>query len=524
MVLRKVMMKVEYSWTPGTMASPELIAECSNLYSSNYGLWSGRSQEHAGQRIRLSPKRISKWFVSDDAMVAQARLGGVLIGYAIAVRTRVPKYGIVSWVTQLVVEEKYRKQDIGKTLLFSIWGLSDHFAWGVISSNPYAIRALEKATRRRCVPERIMKNRRKLVSLGARHVPYVSARAEVEITGDRSKINTEFYVDHSGLRETIARVTTKETPWLLGPIEEGWEWFAFTFQDQGQIALTSEEVMKMIDVSDQVTRLAYSRMRLGVSHRWAHHTDKEAALIRSYCSLQTGQAVLDFGCGPGRHSFALATMGLNVVGVDYIEDFIDSASDGAGQLQGSSPTFIVGDCRNVVLGRQFDAAICLCDVIGTYAENSENLRILENIATHLKPDGRALISVMNYELTEHLAKHTFSLRNEPNRLLMFPASGTMERTGDVFNPEYYMLDKASQVVYRKEQFVEGNLLPTELIVRDRRFRKQEIEEMCGLAGLEVVWSRFVQAGRWDVPLDSRNGKAKEILLLCRKRRAVAKNE
>jgi hypothetical protein len=53
-------------------------------------------------------------------------------------------------------------------------------------------------------------------------------------------------------------------------------------------------------------------------------------------------------------------------------------------------------------------------------------------------------------------------------------------------------------------------------VRDRRYRQSEIESLCRAAGLDVLWSRYVGAGRWDVPLESDNDHAKEILLLCRR--------
>lgn len=33
----------------------------------------------------------------------------------------------------------YRQQGIAKNILFSIWGFSNHFAWGIVSANPYAI-------------------------------------------------------------------------------------------------------------------------------------------------------------------------------------------------------------------------------------------------------------------------------------------------------------------------------------------------------------------------------------------------
>jgi hypothetical protein len=56
----------------------------------------------------------------------------------------------------------------------------------------------------------------------------------------------------------------------------------------------------------------------------------------------------------------------------------------------------------------------------------------------------------------------------------------------------------------------------ELLVRDRRYRRADIEERCRQLGLEVVWSRFVQTGHWEKALDSRDPHAKEILVLCRK--------
>jgi hypothetical protein len=142
--------------------------------------------------------------------------------------------------------------------------------------------------------------------------------------------------------------------------------------------------------------------------------------------------------------------------------------------------------------------------------------ILENCARHLKPGGMLLISVMNFELTEHQAKHFFSLSEEPNKLANLRPSQTMETTGDVFNPDLYMIDRKTGVVYRKEQFAEGDELPAQLVIRDRRYRRAEIEGMCREAGLEMIWSRFVQAGHWDNALGAFDPRAKEILVLCKK--------
>jgi hypothetical protein len=120
---------------------------------------------------------------------------------------------------------------------------------------------------------------------------------------------------------------------------------------------------------------------------------------------------------------------------------------------------------------------------------------------------------MNFDLTLRRARHLFSLRKEPNRLLELVASATMETTGNVFNPEYYMIDELTEIVYRKEQFNRGGELPVQLLVRDRRYRRRDIEAMC-TKGLSIVWSRYVRAGRWEVGVNPEGDDAREILLLC----------
>lgn len=44
-------------------------------------------------------------------------------------------------------------------------------------------------------------------------------------------IDTRFYIDHSHIPEQISNVS-QYAPWLLGDIDDGEEWFAFTFREQ----------------------------------------------------------------------------------------------------------------------------------------------------------------------------------------------------------------------------------------------------------------------------------------------------
>src|SRR5437773_12245398 len=58
-------------------------------------------------------------------------------------------------------------------------------------------------------------------------------------------------------------------------------------------------------------------------------TEQEVAFLVDALELDPGERVLDVGCGPGRHAFALARLGIDVVGVDLSEDFIALARDAA---------------------------------------------------------------------------------------------------------------------------------------------------------------------------------------------------
>src|ERR1039457_1739286 len=193
------LMQYQYSWLPGSLVQPTLLEDLSALYSAHYGTWSRRAPKRAGEPVRLSSGRIQELLAPRDSKVALATLDGELVGYAIAIQTNIPKYGFVSWVTQLVVHEEHRRNDVGKTLLFSIWNFSSHFAWGLITANPYAVRALEKATRRRSVPSRIARNQEKLLRVALGNVPYVNSETERQITAEASRLNTTFFLDHAEL-------------------------------------------------------------------------------------------------------------------------------------------------------------------------------------------------------------------------------------------------------------------------------------------------------------------------------------
>lgn len=510
--------EIVYNWMPGSfvLTNKELLSQCSELYSNHYGKWS-ENGVRPGEPVKLSIDKLRQWLTDEHVTLYYAMSNNVIVGYAIAFSKKESDYGTVTWVTQLVVHKDYRKQGIAKRILFSIWGFSDHFAWGIVSANPYAIRALEKATRRRAIPLRIKKNEKKLRNIGRKYVPFIDENTVFDVSQNASLVNTQFFVDHGDTIQKIINVTNDDIPWTLGELKDGWEWFAFTFQDQEQISLTKEEIEDMILTSDSVVHNAYSQMKLDVNTQtWMKNTKDEIDYIDRIVDLSSIDLAYDLGCGAGRHSIELAMREINVISVDYVDENIEKINNIIESKNLHSIDAVKGDCRSYKNDKKAGLVLCLYDVVGSFSTNDENIKIIKTAYNLLKPNGYACFSVMNYETTIANAKYIFSFSKEPDKLLKLPGSDIMEKTGNIFNPDYYLVDRETQVVYRKEQFVSDQRLPIELIVRDRRFQMNEIKQLCKDVGFTVVESKYTNASGWDKEYTATDKKAKEILIICKK--------
>jgi len=505
----------EFHRISGLKVSEELIAEMSKLYSDHYGVW-GTGGKHPGSQVRLSSKSIRNWLV-DDSYVVWATLLGRFVGYAIAVHKPVDPLGKIAWITQFVVHKEHRRADVGKRLLFSMWRFSDFFAWGLLTANPYAVRALEKATKRRCHPRTIAQHAEEILSLGEQLVHYVAPSIERKIDDLGARVNTVFNVDHSDLPQMLGKATSETKPWTLGDLPDGWEWMAFTFHDQEQIPWEAKELEEMMLASDEITKQAYSRMRSEWGgHPWARYAAEEVEFILRNSGVPKGALVVDFGCGNGRHAIRLAESGYYVTAIDYAREKSEDMPNAEANECLARIKFHQGDCRTVDLSKRFDLGICLYDVVGSFVDDHSNIAILKNLARHINDGGYAFISVMNMELTEHQAVNWFAFSSEPQKLQSLLPGNVMESSGNVFIPKYYMVDRETKIVYRKEQFRSGDELFEECLVRDRRFTCEEIVRLCVSVGFRVEWARYVRAGHWEEQLDSTSSRAKEILVKCQK--------
>ena len=249
----------------------EVLTACSELFSSSYGTYDPKSPNRPGERIRMGVGQYRKRYCKKGFFLARALDGDKQVAHAIYIRKRYEPYGMITWVVQLVVDSEYRRKGIASTLLRSIWGLSDDFAWGLASANPCTVKTLESATFRRCDAAFVQKNIDAVRAIGA-DTGFVSDDA-YDVGKNRSMVNTHFYADNSEYKEDV------DCSRYLGDLPLGYEWLAFTFREQSiSRDAFSRHFTRMMNGYDNILRDAYSRMNMS-EHPWTKGTDAEVTFI-----------------------------------------------------------------------------------------------------------------------------------------------------------------------------------------------------------------------------------------------------
>ena len=129
------------------------------------------------------------------------------------------------------------------------------------------------------------------------------------------------------------------------------------------------------------------------------NTATEVDYLIQELALPPGSAILDVGCGTGRHAVGLAKRGFKMTGVDLSRGMLAEAEKAAAQA-GVSMTLIHADATEMSFDTTFNAAICLCEgAFGLLGQNDDphehDLAILRRIHAALKPDARLILGTLN---------------------------------------------------------------------------------------------------------------------------------
>lgn len=479
--------------------------EFSYLFSMNYGRWGNTAPEQRrGKRIKLPTTYYQKLIGMDDMYVSYCHEDGILIGACFFLKKEIANDQTCVWITQLVVDSRYRKHGIAKRLLQSAWGFSDYGAWGLATANSITIKTLESVTWRKVDPT-VISDHLDVIRDLCDSLPYRTDG--ISLKENESFIDTSFPIErekHASIDEIYIE--------KLGNLPEGYEWLAFTFQSQPML-FDQRRFDELLTFSAEQLNDAYSRMDMD-KQPWTRGTAREIDAVLKLAEFAPGSRLLDVGCGQGRHSIELARRGFKVTGIDASQMNIAKACGKAGE---TPVEFKCWDARRRLPGKAFDCAICLYDVIGSYRTLEENVALIHQLHNKLRKGGRAVISVMNMKHSMLRAQFRGDVEQHPDLLFKLEASSNMQARGDMFDKRFLLLDESKHLVFHKEQFEQDGLLSAEYVIADYRFTQTELKAILEEQGFNVLDSRFVQAGHFDIPLPEEDDKAKEILIVIEKR-------
>jgi SAM-dependent methyltransferase len=141
-------------------------------------------------------------------------------------------------------------------------------------------------------------------------------------------------------------------------------------------------------------------------------TANEVSFLVEQLGLEPGQRVLDVGCGPGRHAHELGRRGIEVLGLDISQRFVDLARRDAP----AGVTFARADARRLEFDGEFDAVISLCQGAfglvgagpGTVDASSLDADgdVLVGMARAVRAGGGVAVSAFSsYFMVRHLEDH-----------------------------------------------------------------------------------------------------------------------
>ncbi len=126
------------------------------------------------------------------------------------------------------------------------------------------------------------------------------------------------------------------------------------------------------------------------SHRDYSEAQEFMQNLASFLKFKKSDLLLDLGCGKGRHSIYLNSLGFNVIGADLSENSILEAK----KYENDRLRFIKHDMRNP-FRLKYDAILNLFTSFGFFEDDKEDITVLKNIKNGLQQNGVAVIDFMN---------------------------------------------------------------------------------------------------------------------------------
>lgn len=202
--------QVVYTIIPEKAVTDPILQESAKLFSEHYGRWSSKIEHsdrvpNPGGPIKMKSSKLRfDYLFNNRCGLVTARVGQQLIGHAFFTSFYMMpnSQSEIRWVTQLVVHSDYRRHKVAQNLLLHSLGTQAQ-GYGLVTSHPHAVRALERAVRYKCW--NLQPEAAKTI-LQKSEIPYLHAsRVEICCDGGRCLVNTKFFVDHSDVEKVLQK-------------------------------------------------------------------------------------------------------------------------------------------------------------------------------------------------------------------------------------------------------------------------------------------------------------------------------
>lgn len=130
--------------------------------------------------------------------------------------------------------------------------------------------------------------------------------------------------------------------------------------------------------------------------RW-RNASGEVEKVITLLNLTPGCRILDLCCGPGRHSLELAGRGFHVTGVDRTAFYLKKAKEKA-DSQGLNIEFIKDGMECFLRPEFYDTVLSLFTSFGYFEDPRDDQRVLLNIHSSLKKNGKLLMDLIGKEV------------------------------------------------------------------------------------------------------------------------------
>jgi SAM-dependent methyltransferase len=178
---------------------------------------------------------------------------------------------------------------------------------------------------------------------------------------------------------------------------------------------------------------------------------------------QDGSAVLDVGCGAGRHARYLASKGFLVTGIDLAATSIQRAK----RFERSGVRFLRHDMRVPFGKNAFDYVCNFFTSFGYFEQPAEHLGIVRNMAESLKRGGTLVLDYLNVPYADAHLTH-----EEVKRI-----DGTTYRLTRWIEADHFF----KRIVIEDDRADD----PIEHVERVARFQLQDFQRMFTAQGLDI---------------------------------------